>query len=113
MATPISPVSAGTLDVVRHELANASDDASSLTTSWGRCRPERGPAAPTRSRSCPSSWSYALRCRPSSSSDRSAGAGAPATLLGLMLLAYWLWHRLRRTEPMKGAVVNVVVRSCS
>lgn len=36
------------------------------------------------------------------------GAGAPATLLGLMLLAYWLWHRLRRTEPWNGAAVNGV-----
>jgi O-antigen ligase len=36
------------------------------------------------------------------------GGGAPATLLGLMLLAYWLWHRLRRTAPEKGPAVNGV-----
>ena len=36
------------------------------------------------------------------------GAGAPATLFGLLLLAYWFWHRLRRVVPEKGAVVNVV-----
>lgn len=36
------------------------------------------------------------------------GAGAPGTLFGLMLLAYWLWHRLHRTEPQKTADVNAV-----
>lgn len=36
------------------------------------------------------------------------GAGAPATLLGLVLLAYWLWHRLHRTAPRKGAAVNAL-----
>lgn len=36
------------------------------------------------------------------------GAGAPATLLGLVLLAYWLWHRLHRTQIQKGAAVNAV-----
>lgn len=36
------------------------------------------------------------------------GAGAPATLVGLVLLAYWLWHRLHRVEPEKAAAVNAV-----
>ena len=34
------------------------------------------------------------------------GAGAPATLFGLLLLAYWLWHRLRRVVPEQSAAVN-------
>jgi len=34
------------------------------------------------------------------------GAGAPATLFGLLLLAYWLWHRLRRVVPEHSALVN-------
>ena len=34
------------------------------------------------------------------------GAGAPATLFGLLLLAYWLWHRLRRVVPEQYAAVN-------
>ena len=36
------------------------------------------------------------------------GAGAPATLFGLLLLAYWLWHRLRRAVAVPGASANVV-----
>ncbi len=35
------------------------------------------------------------------------GAGAPATLYGLLLLFYWLWHRLNRSVPERGAVVNI------
>jgi O-antigen ligase len=34
------------------------------------------------------------------------GAGAPATLIGLLLLAYWVWHRLHRVVPEKPALVN-------
>jgi O-antigen ligase len=34
------------------------------------------------------------------------GAGAPATLFGLVLLVYWLWHRLRRVVPEHSAAVN-------
>jgi len=34
------------------------------------------------------------------------GAGAPATLFGLMLTAYWFWHRLRRVKAEKAASVN-------
>lgn len=36
------------------------------------------------------------------------GAGAPATLFGLLLVAYWLWHRLRRAAPERAAAVNAV-----
>ena len=36
------------------------------------------------------------------------GAGAPATLFGLLLLVYWLWHRLRRAVPERAAAVNAV-----
>lgn len=36
------------------------------------------------------------------------GAGSPATLLGLCLLGYWLWHRLHRIRPEPAAAVNVV-----
>jgi hypothetical protein len=36
------------------------------------------------------------------------GAGAPATIVGLLLLSYWLWHRLHRVEPQKAAAVNAV-----
>lgn len=36
------------------------------------------------------------------------GAGGPATLVGLVFLGYWLWHRLHRAAPERGAVVNVV-----
>lgn len=34
------------------------------------------------------------------------GAGAPATLFGLLLLGYWLWHRLHRVVPERAAAVN-------
>ncbi len=36
------------------------------------------------------------------------GAGAPATLFGLLLLAYWFWHRLHRAAPERAAAVNAV-----
>jgi len=36
------------------------------------------------------------------------GIGSPATLFGLVLLAYWLWHRLHRTHPERSAAVNGV-----
>jgi polysaccharide biosynthesis protein PslJ len=36
------------------------------------------------------------------------GAGAPATLFGLLLVVYWLWHRLRRAVPERAAAVNAV-----
>lgn len=35
------------------------------------------------------------------------GAGAPATLYGLLLLFYWLWHRLHRMTSERAAAVNV------
>jgi polysaccharide biosynthesis protein PslJ len=37
------------------------------------------------------------------------GAGAPATLFGLLLLSYWFWHRLHRVVPERAAAVNAVV----
>jgi polysaccharide biosynthesis protein PslJ len=37
------------------------------------------------------------------------GAGGPATLVGLLLLGYWFWHRLHRREPERAAAVNVAV----
>jgi polysaccharide biosynthesis protein PslJ len=36
------------------------------------------------------------------------GAGAPATLFGLLLLTYWFWHRLHRVAPERAAAVNAV-----
>ena len=36
------------------------------------------------------------------------GAGSPATLYGLLLAVYWLWHRLRRTRPEVSASVDAV-----
>lgn len=36
------------------------------------------------------------------------GVGAPATLFGVVLLAYWFWQRLHRVEPEQAASVNVV-----
>ncbi len=34
------------------------------------------------------------------------GAGAPATIFGLLLAAYWLWHRLHRVRSETAAPVN-------
>jgi len=34
------------------------------------------------------------------------GAGGPATLFGLLLLAYWFWHRLHRVVHERAAAVN-------
>ena len=36
------------------------------------------------------------------------GVGAPASLFGLGLMAYWVWHRLRRVVAETSASVNVV-----
>jgi O-antigen ligase len=36
------------------------------------------------------------------------GAGAPATLYGLLLFFYWCWHRLHRLVPERAAAVNAV-----
>lgn len=36
------------------------------------------------------------------------GAGAPATLFGLLLLCYWFWHRLHRVVPEKAAELNTI-----
>lgn len=35
------------------------------------------------------------------------GAGAPATVLGIGLLALWAWYRLHRAHPYRAAPVNV------
>lgn len=34
------------------------------------------------------------------------GLGSPATLLGLLLLGYWFWHRLHGGGPTRGAPAN-------
>lgn len=36
------------------------------------------------------------------------GAGAPATLYGLLMFFYWCWHRLHRVVPERDAAVNTV-----
>jgi len=36
------------------------------------------------------------------------GAGAPATLFGLLLMSYWFWHRLHRVVPERAAAVNAI-----